>query len=672
MSVNHFMEDYNLSGGIMTLSAIDYSKDLAKEKAEYQRSIRDSSEAHKKDMERMQKMHDTREKIAKENYYNAKLNTEDQFTNQMDDIKEQNQKIIERLHEEYPRKLAVEREQFQNTAEEQKKGFRREIDTITDALRRANMYERDEHEAVQRNSLENNRQRLDSMNKQHIDQVKYIKEDAQKTEDASKQKRIEENEKINSVHQLQMNDLRKSETTKRMDEVRNKENQLKIVKDEWDHDKRISEERHEDLLDSFKKKNEFLVEGMRDNFNKLAGNYREQMIKQDVDSKDTYQKAIQKMGDQYRKDVEVVGKKLQSVQKERSQMRLNPKMYEDKIYDQTMQNENNVRELNTTFNRRVGDIRDSYINDLEKTKEEDFNRENARVERLSDYVAESIAKKEQEKGKIIDLYRKKDKNQANYYDQFIQNISDNGEKRSKENVDKFNKSIEDLSKRTREAYDKLREHFGEKQREIVMKGQHDRAEIITMMRDQQNKKISQDNENHMKQLSSRDIKLQELEQNMNEKLEEKEKNRVLDERYKNVLLESLHKQNSEVVRRALENKDLEDKAKLDEVRKNFEDKIYELEKKNTAKVRQIASNSRREQNQMLLENFSKMKQLEDSNKREVNRLSNENEVKLRAVVSSYDSKIEQMRKAYEDQIEKLKGKISEKSEDNRDSRAGLK
>ncbi|MBF0301094.1 MAG: hypothetical protein HQK51_20470, partial [Oligoflexia bacterium] len=577
----------------MALNAVDYSKDLAREKAEYQRSIKDSSEAHKKDMERMQKMHEMRENLVSENYRNAKLDTEDSYQKRIGSIEEQNQKVLEKLHEEYPRKLALEREVFQNTAEEQKKNFRREIDNISDALQRANKYEKEEHEAVQNNTMINNRQRSESMAKKHNDQLAFMQEIAQKSEGASRQRRIDENEKINKEHQLEINDLRKNETNKRMDQVRTKENQLKITKDEWDSDKKLSKERQEDVLDSYKQKNDIIVENMRNNFNKLAGDYREEMVGQEEGSKIGYQKELSKMGDQYRQDMETMGKKIQTMQKERNSKKMNPSLYEDKMYDQTLQHEKNVRELNGNFNKRLGEIRDSYTSDLAKTKEADSARENARVGNLSEYVAKSIAKKEEDNGKIVELYRKKDKDQTKFYQQYVDNITDIGERRSKKNLEEFNNTIGNMSKKNKESMDKLREQFGDEQRAIIMKDQQEKAEIITIMKDQHNKKINQDNENHRLQLNSRDLKMQEFEENMNNKIEEAQKNKVLDDRYKNILFESSNKQNAEVVRRALENKDVEDKAKMDEMRKNYEDKIYESEKKNNAKIRQLTSDSKR-------------------------------------------------------------------------------
>ncbi|MBF0312424.1 MAG: hypothetical protein HQK52_03355 [Oligoflexia bacterium] len=644
----------------MTVNSIDYARALAEERDKYRRAVRELNDTSKQELARLEKNSDDKLKLYRQNQVSAKYALEDSFDKRVGDIREGTRESIEKINKEYPKKLAEEQTRFQAQAIGQKDAYQRQLAEIGDSFRRANMHEREEHAAIEKNNQINYQNKLDSQRQQYGDQMDFVQDMARKNASDLQNRRRVEHESQSKEHQQNLMDMQKAETNKRMEAINSKENEVKVLKGEAAAEKKLSADKHDNLLSLTKKKNEEMITDLQKNFDRVGGQYREKVAINEEEQKQGYLKKTEKMLSESINDREDYNQRLSDLRNE-SDMKLNAPVVKNAEENRRLDHEKSIQHLNDKFEKNNELLHDSYTNDLERIKRASLLRERESLRDLNNYVLETLAQKDEQAKKVIDTYRRRDFDNIEGTRKKLDQMQAQNMDRIQHNALEFSKELDHGNQNAQQAMEKQREFYTERQRGVVAKKQQEIIDLIESMKKGHFQELEKTKDYLGERIENKEKEKVDAAEVFNAKIEQMDEQRVTENRYNSIVFDEKHKQDMEIMKDALDKKEREHDLKINEMRKMYDQRVDDITRQNAQQTRKLLAEAKRENQAQQLEFFHKAKSLEKNNMKEQALLKAANEMQTNSVISSYEDKIARMKGVHDLEIDKLKRKLEEKS-----------
>lgn len=646
----------------MVISAVDYGKELGKEREHYSQSIKEGNESRKKELDHLDKTNDYKQRLASKNYQDSKHQMEKSFSDRMDEVTLNTKDTINKMNKEYSDKMLKERELFEKKSDRQKEDFNTRLDDITDSFRRANKFEKEEHGAIEKNNHDNYIHRIESMRQKQDDQLDYIHELAAREASDSQNRRRAEYANLSKEYQKSVEDLMKSETNRRLDEVRKKENEVRLTRNEAEVDRKLAAERQEDLLSSYKHKNDIMFEDIKKNMEHLTSKMQDKSVQNEKKLREDLQRRVDKIEELGIEEREDLHRRLKELSKEKSLAKANPYSGNTKSQDREDELRTNLKNVSHKFDIEAEKLRSDYTKDMDRVKKSSADREKEKLSDLNQYMTNTLDHQASENKKIMDAYRKKERSTEDFYNQAMDKLRGDNRKRIEHNIEQFNQEIETTAEKGREALSKQKDFYAERQNDIIKKNQQQVADLVDNMRNELNNKIEKTKTPLLEKLEKKNKENKELGDSYENKIEDMEHLRANENRYQNMVMEERHKNDMDILHNAVLSREKDTLQKMEHLKKFYDDKIDEIQKQNLVQTRKLLSESKRELSSQRFENLTKIRNIEKMAQKEKELLKSENLSQLNSIASSYENKIDRLKNSYENEIAKLKNKL-EKEKD---------
>jgi hypothetical protein len=301
-------------------------------------------------------------------------------------------------------------------------------------------------------------------------QEKELAQIDQKTKafaEETKDKRTKERDELFKGHQVEIQDVKKTETKRRLDEVGSKDVAIKELGDFYKNDEENLNRIHENTVGSYKKKSEENLNNMQFKFNEVTNNLRDKAAADSEKSHRENTDKIKELERGFEKDKNFLNRKVSDISRSNDVQ----KDMTGAKGDFGKDNENlsgfksSLDKIKNDYYKKSEQARKSYKDEILDVKNRGLERETKSLADMSDYTTRQNANVTKERNDTIAFYKRQIDRDNQSYETTIDERKKFDEARFRDSLINFNKKVQDITEKNYETLGKVREEYTAKHKQ---------------------------------------------------------------------------------------------------------------------------------------------------------------------------------------------------------------
>lgn len=643
------------------MNGVDYSKALAENRDMYRKASRQLQDTTRKELKRQEETHDVSQKKSQKNYLDSKMQLDKDYETNLGKMSEKTQDILGRTKDNFHENLKDEKERFSHESTRNNVNFQNKLNELKDSFKTALEAERGDHEAIQEIAKKNY---FDQVNSQVGDNDKILNEFLEKTastRDVVDRKEADERKALMGQLNKDLYKVRKEVNDKLPVVIDQKNEQIDKLRLLHSREKEALLHHQDEVLRHDKKINNDSLLATQEDFKFLAKNTKDEHLK---DKKDNAEWIAERLDAEERKNYEekdVLKKKLAEAHDYPAAGQSN------------MQNQSSDRKIGEkkfeNYRRSVGKERQEQLARADKAKEEylelirqgNLKGASDTLQVKQDMIAENQIKAEKirmEKDQMVDHYKNGQERDQKIAEYQFNSMEKRNEDRLKTETGKLNKRLENLLKTNEDAMSSLRENYAKKHKEMGLKAEKEKSELLGELNYEFQKKIDKSTDGYEDKIKMIQKSTVELEDSFVDKLKKSQSQRTREVEYNKQIFDEIQVENEASKRDLIKVKESKYQKQLDYLREMYESRINGILNLQGKKIKTIVETYEDRLEKLQSEVLRNSQKETMSNKRDVLRLKQDHENEVNKIKATYEEKITELRQGFEIRADKIKHKLT--------------
>ncbi|HXH74336.1 MAG TPA: hypothetical protein VNJ08_05185 [Bacteriovoracaceae bacterium] len=654
---------YDVTGsdkeGMFKMKGVDYTKQLSKERENYQASIKKNKDAAEKRVADNNERNENIQKKQLDTFTEDKTKMEKSYQKHLGNVSQKTHEAFESNQDDYSKKLGSERDSFAKESEGKRRDFDQRLSDIKNSYRKSFGSERELHQDLSDNQKKSYDQNISDNRKDSTAKIQDYQEKVTTTGEMLKQQFIDEKAQLVRAQEDTIKDTIKDASKSRAELKDRIAAEMKRTGDQNVTDARLAKEYADNNLSLTRTKNQTRVAGLAHDFGQQTANQataqKHEIGKLNHENTNQLQDAKRAFEGDLR-DIEAEKKRSENGSGEFAQVMNAQKGLNEKVnFENKLRNlQNKYVDAQKTYQER-SEVEQNNFNDTLKSE----NMEGAaRMERKSNEInankLNTIAHAKAKNDKLLDNMTHMTKQERIAYEQQLM-VEKNTSKNRLDNFKaSFNKTMNAMEEKNKAVLNDVTKTANEDKSEFVKKMTDNRTQELFEMKREFGKMMDSTIEDYERRILNYQRDNEHLKMTMDQKV-----GTIADQSQKSMSAEiknSNSRRNADQKAQALMNdqNNYKFRTEMNLVSTNFQKKIDKLQTDSDSKLKLLTNDYENKLKELRVSTAMDLNNKDLDNSVEKERMKQDFEAEKVRIVSGYENKITEMKKGHQNQMDQLK------------------